>query len=162
MDTNINERCIDGLPRTGRRVNIGSIYTRRLTPESHGNAIGLGLADVVSAKLVAVMDRQAMYTNALTAMTPMTVRIPMHFDSDRECLRAAIRVSGKEESNARIVRVRNTLALDRFIATVNYTEEIADRKDLSILEPARDWHFTPAGDFDPAFDLMNQTAGHGK
>ncbi|MCI0662262.1 MAG: nickel-dependent lactate racemase [Acidobacteria bacterium] len=156
MDTNIIERGIDGLPRAGRRVDIGAIYTRSLTPESHGNAIGLGLADVVSSKLVAGMDKQAMYTNALTAMTPMTVRIPMHFESDRECLQAAIRVSGREESSARIVRVRNTLALDRFIATVNYSGEIADRNDLSIIETGRDWHFTSAGDFDPAFDLMNQ------
>jgi len=155
MDTNIIERGIDGLPRPGRRVNIGAIYTRSLTSESHGNAIGLGLADVVSEKLVAGMDKQAMYTNALTAMTPMTVRIPMHFGNDHECLRAAIRVSGREENNARIVRVRNTLALDRFIATVNYSEEIADRKDLSILETGREWRFTSAGDFDPAFDLMN-------
>jgi hypothetical protein len=42
-------------------------------------------------------------------MTPATVRIPMHFGADPECLKVVLRVSGADSEGARIVRVRNTL-----------------------------------------------------
>ncbi len=154
MDTNIIERGIDGLPRPLRSADVRSIYVRSLTPESHGNAIGIGLADIVSGRLVAEMDKQATYTNALTAITPATARIPMHFSNDADCLHAALRVAGAEPASAHIVRVRNTLSLDRFIATANYAGEISGRGDLEILKPPQEWRFTTEGNFDPALDLL--------
>ena len=70
MDPNIIGRGVDGLPRPNRRSEVGAIYVRGLTPASHGNAIGMGMADVVSTKLVDSLDRDAMFTNALSSMTP--------------------------------------------------------------------------------------------
>ena len=46
------------------------------------------------------LDPEAMFTNALSAMTPTTAKIPLHFKSDRDCLRAAIRFSGTEAATA--------------------------------------------------------------
>lgn len=152
MDPNIIERGADREPWPGSRINVGAIYTRRLTPETHGNAIGISLADVVSARLVAEIDKSSTYTNALSAIAPEMVRIPMHFDSDAECLRAALRIAGAESLDAKIVRVRNTLALDRFIATSNYADKIAGRADLRVLQQPREWSFTSEDDFDTGFD----------
>jgi hypothetical protein len=157
MDTNIIGRGIDGLPRASRRSDIGAIYVRGLTPASHGNAIGLGMADVCSKRVVDSLDPEAMFTNALSAMTPTTAKIPLHFASDRDCLRAAIRFSGTEAATAGIVRVQNTLALDRFIVSENYVQQIADRGDLSIVSEPTAWQFDGTGDFDTASDLL--TAG---
>jgi hypothetical protein len=154
MDTNIIGRGIDGLPRASRRSDIGAIYVRGLTPASHGNAIGLGMADVCSKRVVDSLDPEAMFTNALSAMTPTTAKIPLHFSSDRDCLRAAIRFSGTEAESAGIVRVRSTLALDRFVASENYVSQIADRGDLSIVSDPVAWEFDGAGDFDTANDLL--------
>jgi hypothetical protein len=154
MDTNIIERGIDGLPRPLRNANVRAIYVRSLTPESHGNAIGIGLADIVSDRLVTEMDKQATYTNALTAITPATARIPMHFPNDADCMHAALRVAGADPASAHVVRVRNTLSLDRIIATANYAGEISGRVDLEILKPPQEWRFTTEGDFDPSQDLL--------
>jgi hypothetical protein len=154
MDTNIIGRGIDGLPRASRRSDIGAIYVRGLTPASHGNAIGLGMADVCSKRVVDSLDPEAMFTNALSAMTPTTAKIPLHFASDRDCLRAAIRFSGTEAATAGIVRVQNTLALDRFIVSENYVQQIADRGDLSIVSEPTAWQFDGTGDFDTASDLL--------
>lgn len=156
MDTNIIERGVDCLPRPGRKIDVRAIFARSLTPESHGNAIGIGLADVVSAKLVEEMDNVATYTNALSAITPATVRIPMHFSSDAECLRAALRLAGADPANARIVRICNTLALDRFIATASYADEIAGRSDLRFIRSQQEWRFTGEGNFDPAYDPLTE------
>jgi len=154
MDTNIVGRGIDGLPRASRRADVGAIYARGLTPASHGNAIGLGIADVVSNRIVDALDLEAVFTNALSAMTPTTAKVPVHFASDRDCLRAAIRFSGTDAANAGIVRIRSTLALDRFIASDTYAAQIADRSDLQIVSAPTDWRFDGHGDFDPANDLL--------
>lgn len=155
MDPNITGRDIHGLPRRDRRSTVGAIYARSLTPESHGNAIGIGFAEVVSQRLVSQMDKNKTFTNALSAMTPAAVRTPMHFATDAECLSAALRLAGADAETARVVRVRNTLALDRFVTTASYAAQIRERDDLRIIEELSEWPLTPEGDFDPARDPLN-------
>jgi hypothetical protein len=101
------------------------------------------------------MDPHVTYTNAITALTPATVRVPMHFDTDAECLRAALRVSAADLERVRIVRVRNTLALDRFVASAAYADEVAQRSDLEVISPAEPWTLTADGNFDKGRDLLS-------
>jgi Domain of unknown function (DUF362) len=157
MDTNIVGRGVNGLPREDRSTTVRTLYVRGLTPESHGNAVGMGLADVVRTRLVREMDPKSTYTNALSAMTPAMVRTPMHFDSDAECLKAALRMSGAAEDKARIVRVRNTLALDRLVVSAALAPEVRERDDLRLVGPERAWTFDPQGDLAPGADLLAQT-----
>jgi hypothetical protein len=154
MDTNIVGRGVNGLPREDRCTTVRSLYVRGLTPESHGNAVGMGLADVVRTRLVREMDPKSTYTNALSAMTPAMVRTPMHFDSDAECLKAALRMSGVAESSARIVRVRNTLALDRLLVSPALAAEVRERDDLQLVGPEQAWAFDAQGDLAPGADLL--------
>ena len=154
MDPNVTGRATNGLPRPDRKADVAIIYVRDLTPESHGNAIGVGAADLVSARLVEQIDKPFTYTNALSAMTPYAAQIPMHFATDAECLRAALRMCGIEAADARIVRLRSTLALDRAVVTGVYAREIAARSDLTLLESHDEWRFTPEGNL-PANGLSN-------
>jgi hypothetical protein len=150
MDPNVIGRREGIKPRQEARA----IYVRSLTPETHGNAIGVGMADVVSDRLVNEIDKVSTYTNALAAMNPGSVRIPMHFANDAECMAAALRIAGAAPAEARIVRVLNTLALDRFVASAAYASEIAERDDLTVLQSSVDWRFTEDGDFDQGHDLL--------
>ncbi len=156
MDTNVIGRGVDGKPFAAATGKARVIYARSLTPESHGNAVGIGLADVVSTRLVDAMDRRITYTNALSALTPSTVRIPLQFDTDAECLGVAARLVGKDPEKTRVVRIRSTLALGRFVASAAFAPEIEARPDLTVLAPARAWPLTPGGDFDAAFDLLSE------
>ena len=131
-----------------------SLFVRGLTPETHGNAVGMGLADVVRSRLVREMDPKSTFTNALSAMTAAMARTPMHFESDAECLQAAVRLSGATESTARIVRVRNTLALDRLVVTAALAPALRDRDDLRVVGTGRDWVFDAQGDIAPTADLL--------
>jgi hypothetical protein len=158
MDTNVVGRGVDGLPFRSARSRAKNIYVRGLTPESHGNAVGVGLAEVVRSQIIKDMDSHAMYTNALSAMTPATVRVPMHFDTDAECLKAVLRVAGADADKARIVRVRNTLAVDRFVASEAYAAEVAERDDLTVVIPPRPWTLDAQGNFDAASDLLATTS----
>ncbi len=139
MDPNVTGRDIHGIPRTDRRTVIHTIFVRDLTPESHGNAIGLGYADLVSARLVAGMNKPITYTNSLSSMTPASVRIPMHYETDEECLAAAVRMSGKTAENARLVKIRNTLALNQLVVSQHFAEEIAEHTHLTVLEELAAW-----------------------
>jgi len=154
MDTNVVGRGVDGRPRADRRTTVRALYARSLTPETRGNAVGMGLADVVSDRLVEAVDPRSTFTNALSAMSPAMVRTPMHFPSDAECLGAALRLSGAEAEGARIVRVRNTLALDRLVVTAALAADVEGRDDLRVVAPARDWAFDAAGDLDRGADLL--------
>ena len=156
MDTNVVGRGVNGLPREDRHTTVRSLYVRGLTPESHGNAVGMGLADVVRTRLVREMDPKSTYTNALSAMTPAMVRTPMHFDTDAECLKAALRMSGVAEVGARIVRVRNTLALDRLVVSPALAAEVRERDDLRLVGPETAWAFDAQGDLAPGDDLLAQ------
>jgi hypothetical protein len=154
MDPNVIGRRTH-MERVNPRQEVRAIYVRALTPETHGNAIGVGMADVVSERLVNEMDKLSSYTNALSSMSAASVRIPMFFPNDADCLRAALRLADADPSEARIVRVRNTLALDRFIASSAYATEIAERDDLTDMQSPQDWSFTDQGDLDSANDLLN-------
>jgi hypothetical protein len=112
MDSNVTGRHRDiagdfsGPPRPGR------IFVRALSPGSQGNANGIGLADVCATRAVAAMDREKTYINSLTAISPEKAAIPMHFDTDRECVAACLATSGvARREEARVVRIRNTASL---------------------------------------------------
>ncbi len=154
MDTNIIGRGVDGRPFATRRSDVGAIWVRSLTPASHGNAIGIGLADVASKSLVDSIDPDSIFVNALSSMTPTTAKTPMYFPTDRECLKAAVRFSGSDAGDAGIVRIKSTLALDRFVVSETYRDEIAQRRDLRIVSEPEPLTFDGAGNFAMADDPL--------
>jgi hypothetical protein len=155
MDTNITGRGVDGQPMPNRRSEVRAIYVRGLSAASHGNAIGIGLADVVSTRVVDQMDPEITYTNALSAMTPCPGRISINFPSDERCFRAVLRIAGVQPEDARILRIRNTLAMAQIVASDAYWPEMAARSDLEVLAPLQPWTFDTAGNLDTEADLLH-------
>ncbi|MGI8649276.1 MAG: lactate racemase domain-containing protein [Rubrobacter sp.] len=97
-----------GGPEVNRIVFLG------LTPETEGNANGVGLADVVTERLASEMDRPATYMNSLTSTVPTTVKLPMVVPTGRDAVAAALTMcAGVEPETARIVRIENTLRTRR-------------------------------------------------
>lgn len=139
MDSNVVGRYYDG--PTGVGPNIQRIVVRDLTPDTEGNGVGLGMADVALQRAVDKLDRHKTYMNCLTAKTPEGARIPMLVDSDREALAAALAccldISGPD---ARIVRLRDTKHLERLYASEPLLAELEATGRVEILgrpEPIR-------------------------
>jgi hypothetical protein len=65
---------------------IRRILVRDLTPETHGNATGIGLLIVTTTRLVRAIDLRATYINSLTSLALNCAKIPIHFDTDREAI----------------------------------------------------------------------------
>jgi hypothetical protein len=69
---------------------ITRIAALDLSPESHGNGVGCGIADVVTDRLLHAIDDAVMRTNVLTARFLWRAKKPFGFPTDRACIDAAI------------------------------------------------------------------------
>jgi len=135
MDTNVTGvnrdlfEHFDTEPRTKR------LFVRDLTPETEGNAVGIGLADFTTTRLVNKVDRGKTYINCLTGISPEKGAIPIYFDTDKECVEAAFSCLGMiDPAEARIVHIRDTLALERLHISGAYKTDIEKQDDLEIIE----------------------------
>lgn len=154
MDTNVINRAVSGyssLLQRGERPTpfIRRIFVRDLTPESHGNAIGIGLADVTTTRLVRAADLRTTGTNAFTALTPNTAKLPIHFDTDREAIeRALASIPLAKPADGRVVRIRDTLSLTEF----DLSEALWEAKmqpGLTALTAPRELEFGADGNLAP-------------
>jgi hypothetical protein len=115
MDAKVVNRGPDGEYNVWPGLpSVGRIFVRDLHPQSYGNAIGIGMADITTDRLVARIDWEATRVNALSAGVPSRIRLPVHFADDRECLRWIAETTGRLEHEAvTCAWIRHTLALDR-------------------------------------------------
>jgi hypothetical protein len=148
MDPNIIGRSVYGYMSQGPAVNpmstvkIRRIFVRDLTPESHGNAIGVGLADFATSRLIRAMDPRSMYVNALTALSPLMVKTPIHFEADSEIITWGLASLGITEGrSARVVRISSTLALETMQVAEAFSEEVASDQKLTTLNPPEEMQF---------------------
>jgi hypothetical protein len=136
MDTNVIGRIMFIGEKEPEKPRISRIVVLGLTPQSHGNAIGLGLADYTTRRLVDSLDQKAMATNAITAMSPEKARIPIALDTDQEAVDAALATIGDVgPEKARIVHIKNTLEMREIHISDALGQEAAARGDL-VLEEA--------------------------
>jgi hypothetical protein len=127
IDTKIVGRGVELQP--GEAPQIRLIYVRDLTPESAGNALGVGLADVMHERLYRKIDLQKMYANACTSLNPPVARLPIYFTSDREALDFSLGALGSPDPREqRIVWIHNTLNLDRLAVSENLAREARELK----------------------------------
>ena len=141
MDTNVLGRCwVHGIPEFESPL-IAAISVHRLSVASHGNASGLGLADVIPARMLEQIDLRASYLNALTsgAGGARRSRLPMVLEDDEAAVIGAVTMSGRRDwADLRLARIRDTLSPNELMVTPALIKEVEDRVDLEITGPARD------------------------
>lgn len=96
-----------------------------VTDASHGNAIGIGLFDVVTQRAFDKMDREATYANAIACKCILDARIPMTAKDEEEAVRIAVKsCRGLDLENLRIIRIKNTLDLEEIqVSEAIYRDE---------------------------------------
>ena len=141
MDTNI----IGFWRRFGgeRIPDYRTLIVRDLTPESHGNAMGIGFADLTTWRLVNKIDFKPTYTNGITSGTWAIVRIPITLENDRECLRVAL--EKHTPGTARVVRIKNTLELEELYVSENLSDEVRRHENLEIVGGPEELRFGSDG-----------------
>lgn len=145
MDSNVVGRYYAG--STGLPPAIQRVVVRELTRATEGNAVGIGMADVVLRRAVEAMDARKTYMNCITAKTPEGARVGITVDSDREALAVAIGCcTGIASGEAGIVRARDTKHLERlYVSPTLLPAMIAAGGE--VIEPAHPIRFDRAGMF---------------
>ena len=149
MDTKVIGRSVhpDRFPLdVERSIRIRRIYIRDLTPESEGNASGIGLADAMHERVGRKADFHVTYTNVRTALAYVPARIPISFPSDRAALDFLLGNLGSPEAETvRAAWIRNTLSMATLLATPPCVAELAGNPNYEV-QPAVALEFNEAGD----------------
>jgi hypothetical protein len=130
MDTNVlGYRGVrDGEDLTKPFIHV--IAALRLSPESQGNAIGVGLADFITRPLRDAIDEQKTFLNSFTTGHMGRVKIPVSFHDDEELF---TRLSDRYGEDGWMV-IPNTLQLGTLYASPNLREALA-ANPICTIEP---------------------------
>jgi hypothetical protein len=140
MDTNVLGRVwIPGVPEP-ESPRIAVVTVHHLTAVSHGNAAGIGLADVMPLALLDAIDVRTTYVNGLTsgAGGARRSRLPMVLEDDDAVVRAAVAMCGRRDcAQVRLARIHDTLTPGTLMVTPALLPEVEARPDLEVVgEPA--------------------------
>jgi len=147
MDTKVVNRGVHGQynpwPDAPR---IERIFIRGLSDLSYGNGVGLGMADVVSDRLLGKIDWNPTRINSLTASTPAAIRTPLHFPTDRECVERIAPTVGKHDlREVTYGWIRNSLELGLLAMSENLRPQIEKNRNLEVLGAPRPMEFEAGG-----------------
>jgi Lactate racemase N-terminal domain len=104
-----------------------------LSPETRGNANGIGLADLTTERVVRALDPKATWVNCFTSNFLARARVPLAFPTDREVIATCLDTCWRtHRSEARLVMIPNTLELTNFWITQPLLGEIHSHSHLSL------------------------------
>ena len=129
MDTNVIGKKV-GLTRP----RIGAIYVRGLTEGTHGNAVGLGNADIMPRSLLAQVDLNSTYMNAFTAKRLAICKVPMLVENELQALQILLNFRAEEDpASVRLAWIRNTSVLGELWASEALLDEARDDPTIEVL-----------------------------
>ncbi|MFC1627751.1 lactate racemase domain-containing protein [Gemmatimonadota bacterium] len=141
----------DRRPKTAEAVRL---VVRELTPESHGNALGIGLVDLIPRRLANQVDWEKTGLNAITALVPYKGRCPVVLPTDRDCVETALTTCGlRKPENAQVIHIADTLHLGVVRVSEAYRQEVEAQDDLEIVDEGDFLRFDTEGNLlDPVPD----------
>ncbi len=117
---------------------IRAIVVDDLTLASHGNAVGIGLADVVTQRLVDKIDWAATYENTVTSTFLERGKLPVVASTDAQAYAYARRSCGRiPASQERIARIQDTLHLSEVYVSQAILDDIKKRSDIDVIGEPR-------------------------
>jgi hypothetical protein len=160
MDTKVANRGVNGeynpWPDTPK---FHRIFVRNLSEHTYNSAVGFGMADVVTDRLVNRIDWQPTLINSLTANTMASIRTPMHFPTDRECIERVAPTVGKLDlDEVTYGWIRSTMELARLALSENMREAV-EATPLLQVEATIDFEFDGDGNLISPFVEIEETAG---
>lgn len=134
-DPNVTGRYIPKGVSGGPEIQKMAVLN--VTPETHGNAMGIGLADVITRHCYDQLDMVKTYTNAMTATEMGGAKIPPVMNNDRDTIDLALRtVNGTNPAEARLVAIPNTLKLEEMVISEALWPEAERQGCERVTEPA--------------------------
>jgi hypothetical protein len=160
MDTKVANRGVNGEYNPWDTApKFQRIFVRDLSELTYNSAVGLGMADIVTERLVKRTNWEPTIINSLTANTPAAIRTPIHFATDRECLERIAPTVGKLDlSEVTFGWIRNTMELGRVAVSENVLPRI-EKNPLIEVEGRIDFEFDGDSNLLSPFAPVAETAG---
>jgi hypothetical protein len=151
FDTKVVGRI--GLPLVAAEPTIPRIkriMVCNLTEGSEGNAVGVGIVDIITQRLLDQIDMDALNINTITGVCPEMGKIPLTMKNDRDAVEIAIKCVGLIPKNKlKIMRIKNTALLSEIDVSEAYQEELEKRSDLEVVIEKRAMEFDSDGNLPP-------------
>ncbi|CAB1058755.1 Iron-sulfur cluster-binding protein [Olavius sp. associated proteobacterium Delta 1] len=127
-----------------RRPDYRILIVLDLTPHSHGNATGIGMADLTTRRVVDRIDWEATYLNAFTSGVLRSARMPIPVENDKLAVETAL-YRTPNPGGIRMVRIVNTGELESFWATAAVASELKAQKNITVDDVACELKFSHDG-----------------
>jgi hypothetical protein len=150
MDTNVVGRKANDRAAAENEVpKIREIFVRSLTEKTNGNATGIGIAEYCRTQVPREMNLEMTRINCITSGHVSAGAVPLHFESDREVLDAALpQARDASSGGAKWMWIRDTLHLSTVACSQAYWAAAQDRDDLDVIDSPRELDFDSAGNLD--------------
>jgi Lactate racemase N-terminal domain len=117
-----------------------------VTERSHGNSLGVGMADITTRRLFNKIDFEYTYANVLTSTGVASARIGLIMESDRRAIQAAIKTChAADMSRVRMTRIVNTLHVGEIFISEAMLEDAREHPGIVIAGDPQPWQFDNAG-----------------
>lgn len=147
IDSNITGRIGIRNQKEPISPDITNIIALSLTEASHGNALGMGLANFITKKFYDQIDFEITYENVITSTFIERGKMPIVAKTDLKAMEYALRTCGPIDiKNAKIIRIKNTLKLDEMYVSEVVLNQVKDREEIEIIE-AYEENFDNMGEF---------------
>jgi len=144
-DPNVTGRNLSGSFKD--ELNLKKLFVRGITPEAHHNGCGLSACDVTTRKVLNDVDWDATWTNGLTTGIMTAGQIPVYANTDKAAVQMCLKTLwGMDSADAKVVHIRNTLAMSTIQVSRPLWEEIKDKPGISYVGEAGTLSFTEDGD----------------
>ncbi|CAM4184512.1 nickel pincer cofactor-dependent isomerase, group 22 [Lederbergia lenta] len=140
MDPNITGRYPTPYAHGGPEVN--KMVVLDLTPETEGNANGVGTADFTTQRLVDKMDLETTYANGLTSTVVAPTKIATTLANDKLALKAAIKTCNiLDFTKVKMVRIKNTLEVSEIEVSEPLMEYIKEHPEMELISDLYELEF---------------------
>ena len=145
MDPNITGRFCTKYRSGG--ICAQKVVALDLTEETHGNAQGVGLADVTTRRLYNKMKLEMTYPTGITNTFLHLMKIPMIMDNDREAIQLALHSCSESEdrSKQKMIRIPDTAHIEYLEISLDMLEEACRIPDLEMIGEPYDLPFDAEG-----------------
>ena len=134
MDTNIIGRLGINGEEDSAKPDISKLVVLDITDPSHGNALGVGLSDVTTTKLVNKINLRDTYANTITSTFLNRAKIPIYVDTEKEAIEIALKTCWQiNQQKLRLLIMKNTLELEYLYVSETIWEEIKNDTNIAAM-----------------------------
>lgn len=146
MDPNVSGRFVQPKYCSGG-IDAEKVVVLDITDETHGNAQGIGLAEVTTRRLVDRMKLEMTYPTGVTNTFLHLMKIPMIMDNDREALQLALMCCPEAEDpdNLKMIRIPDTAHIDIIEISESMLPLAKAHPDIEILTEPYELKFDEKG-----------------